>query len=102
LVSIDRRRLNDPRLWRPWLNIDQAKVEHPRTVDINGILTFRTVREWADKKSENGRMACLYHMAAYIRWREELRLSTNPDQWVEECRNGTNKAIKRYPLSLST
>jgi hypothetical protein len=90
---MDKRRLNDPRPWRPWLYVDQSKVEHPKMVDIDRVLASRTVREWADKKSENGRMPALYHMAAYLRWREAKGLSVDPDRWIEECRNGTNRTL---------
>jgi hypothetical protein len=90
---MDRRRLNDPRPWKPWLHVDQSKVKHPKTVDVDSVLAFRTVKEWTDRKSGNGRMPALYHMAAYLKWREAKGLSTDPDLWVDECRNGTNRTL---------
>ena len=54
------------------------------------------MREWIERKSENGKMPALYHMAAYLRWREAKGLSVDPDRWVEECRNGTNRTLVEH------
>ena len=47
---------------KPWLHVDQSKVNHPKRVDTERVLAFRTVKEWIQGKSENGRMPALDHL----------------------------------------
>jgi site-specific recombinase XerC len=74
---------------------DPYLVHHPRVYDdVEPILKFRTVKKWADsRKPGSGRKSAVYHMAAYIRWRKKRGLSGDPDSWIEECVNGTNKTL---------
>ena len=74
---------------------DPHLVHRPRVYDdVEPILKFKTVKEWADGRAPgNSRKTAVYHMAAYIRWRRKMGLSVDPDRWVEECVNGTNKTL---------
>ena len=48
----------------------------------------------------DNRKTSVYHLVGYIRWRKARRLSTNPDQWVEECVAGTNRTLIEHLKQL--
>lgn len=78
-----------------WNLPDPRLIHHPRVYDdIERILEFNTIKEWANGKAPgSSRKTAVYHMAAYIRWRRKKGLSDNPDRWIEECVDGTNKTL---------
>ena len=81
-----------PREWVP----DGRKIYD----DILPTLAFKTVKSWADSRVGDNRKTSVYHLAAYIRWRRARGLSTNPDQWVEECVAGTNRTLIEHLRQL--
>jgi hypothetical protein len=68
--------------------------------DIIPTLAFRTVKSWADTRVGDNRKTSVYHLAAYIRWRKAQGLSTDPDQWIEECVAGTNRTLIEHLRQL--
>lgn len=97
----DRRHLIDPRPWKPWLHADPFSIKRERPVDPEALVKkFRSVKDWADGRVGMGRRPALYHMAAYLAWREERRLAADPDRWVSECVNGTNRTLIEHLKEL--
>jgi len=84
----------DPRPWKPWLSADPWNNNRTKVVDAEALAKkFESVRSWANGRNGWGRVTALYHMNAYLKWRVAHGLSENPDQWIKECVNGTNKAL---------
>lgn len=100
-IHDDRRKLIDPRPWKPWLSADPWAIKREKPVDPEALVRkFRTLREWAGGRVRSGRRPALYHMAAYLSWREERHLVANPDRWVNQCVNGTNKTLIEHLKEL--
>lgn len=73
---------------------DPHLVRHRRIYDdVNAVMKFESVRSWVESRVGDGRKTAKYHMAAYLRWRRARGLPDDPDQWVNECVEGTNKTL---------
>jgi hypothetical protein len=76
---------------------DPHLVGHPRIYDdVDAVMDFPSVRSWVMSRVGDGRKTAKYHMAAYLRWRRLRSLSDNPDQWIDECIEGTNKTLIQH------
>ena len=97
----DRRRLIDPRPWKPWLSADPWNIKREKPVDPEALVAkFLSVKKWADGRVRAGRRPALYHMASYLTWRTERGLVADPDRWVSQCVNGTNKTLIEHLAEL--
>ena len=68
--------------------------EQRRRVDIDGLLKYDKVDFWVGGlKVGSSRKTALYHLAAYLRWRETTKLETNPDLIIQACLDGTQKTL---------
>ena len=61
--------------------------------DVEPVMKFQTVRSWVESRVGDGRKTAMYHMAAYLRWRRVRGYPDDPDRWIEECIEGTNRTL---------
>jgi hypothetical protein len=62
--------------------------------DILELMKHETVQSWVRGLREGpGRITARYHLASYLRWRDEKGLEGNPDLPIEECLDGNNRTL---------
>ncbi len=61
--------------------------------ELQELLRSKAVSRWYLKREAGSRKSAIYHFAAYVRWRREKGLSTDPDAWVEDCLHGNNLTL---------
>ena len=61
--------------------------------DVQRLASKESVRAFLRKVEESNRKASLYTVARYLRWRRSAGLGADPDLMMDECTNGTNRAL---------
>jgi hypothetical protein len=79
---------------------DPHLVKHYRFVDLDSVLKYDTVMSWYSSRIGDGRKTAIYHFAAYHRWRASKGLPNDPDAWISECVEGTNRTLIEHLKAL--
>jgi hypothetical protein len=68
---------------------------------LDALAAKPTVRRWLDGLTEgHSRRHGLYGINKYVIWRRAKGLETDPERWVEECMEGTQKTLVAHLLAL--
>jgi hypothetical protein len=69
--------------------------------DLAGLAAKRTAATWLAGLAEGeSRRGSLYRFARYVRWCRKGGKPADPDQWVSECQNGTNRTLIEHAQTL--
>jgi hypothetical protein len=68
-------------------------------LDIEALLAHPSVRSWYDSKKAKKTME--YRLASFVEWRRTNGLPTDPEQWLDECLNGSNLTLIKHARGWS-
>jgi hypothetical protein len=69
--------------------------------DLEDLAAKKCVSTWLAGLSEGeSRRGSLYRFARYVRWCKKESLPADPDGWIEECQNGTNRVLILHAQAL--
>lgn len=71
-------------------------VEQRMKLRLEDLLSHDTVTKWYYSRKESGRKSGIYHLLAFINWREKKGLSANPDLWISDCKHGNNLTLENH------
>ncbi len=80
------------------MNNLRVGTDNRRKVRVEDYLEYPSVKSWYDSKKSQKTM--IYRLASFIDWRGSNTLSTDPEQWIEECLNGTNLTLIKHVRAL--
>jgi hypothetical protein len=80
------------------MNNLRVGVDNRRKVRIQDYLDYPSVKSWYDSKKSQKTM--IYRLASFIGWRGNNSLPTDPEEWIEECIEGTNLTLIKHVRAI--
>lgn len=77
--------------------VDQILLQlEKRRLNLDELLKFSSLRSWYfSRKEGHSRRSVIYRFNRFLKYRARNGLSSNPDEWVEQCMSGDNRNLVR-------